>query len=148
MEALKNEADKLGLLQSRVICTGDLVAYGADAHETAQLAQDWGIHVVRGNCEASLASASQDCGCGFEEGTACNVMAKGWYAHSLRRVRPEQAAWMGTLPAFIRGSVAGFSFVALHGAVSRDNRFLFASSPGGGIYRRTLPSLPSPISRI
>ena len=128
-KAAKERADQLGLGPDQVLCTGDIVAYGADAEETSDLIQDWGIQVIRGNCEVSLANASQDCGCGFEEGTACNIMAKGWYANALARTRPDQAQWMGTLPPFIRGQVAGYSFVALHGAVTRDNRFLFESSP-------------------
>ena len=128
-KALQQRVEELGIPAQQIICTGDIVAYGADAAETSDLIQSWGIHVARGNCEVSLANSSQDCGCGFEEGTACNIMAKGWYANALAQTRLEQAQWMGTLPPFIGGSIAGKSFVALHGAVTRDNRFLFASSP-------------------
>ena len=111
----------------QVLCTGDIVAYGAEVAETTELIRQWGIHVVRGNCEVSLGNSAQDCGCGFAEGTACNVMAKGWYANALRHTTPDQAQWMAGLPAFIRGTLAGRGFLALHGAVTRDNRFLFAS---------------------
>ena len=126
-KAAQQKAEELGLSPEQVLCTGDIVAYGAEAAETTELIRQWGIHVVRGNCEVSLGNSAQDCGCGFAEGTACNVMAKGWYANALRHTTPDQAQWMAGLPAFIRGTLAGRSFLALHGAVTRDNRFLFAS---------------------
>lgn len=68
-------AEQLAIPPQQVICTGDLVAYCAHPQETVELIRDWGIHIVRGNCEESLASGALDCGCGFEEGSVCSTLS-------------------------------------------------------------------------
>ncbi|MHC5035572.1 MAG: metallophosphoesterase family protein, partial [Planctomycetota bacterium] len=64
--ALLAEAARRGLAPSRLLCTGDVVAYCADPQATVDLIRGAGIAVVMGNCEESLGSAAADCGCGFE----------------------------------------------------------------------------------
>src|SRR5215472_14622804 len=63
--AVLEEAARLSISADHIICTGDVVAYGADAAATVDLVRDRVGHVVMGNCEQSLAAGSVDCGCGF-----------------------------------------------------------------------------------
>src|ERR1700737_1205353 len=63
--AILDEATRLSISADRIICTGDVVAYGADAAATGDLVRDRVGHVVMGNCEESLAAGSADFGCGF-----------------------------------------------------------------------------------
>ena len=63
--ALFQHIDRLGIPASHRICTGDIVAYGADAEACVELVRGATEHVVMGNCEESLAAAKADCGCGF-----------------------------------------------------------------------------------
>ena len=77
-EALFNESGRHGIPNDHLICTGDMVAYCADAQETVTLLHDNGIAVVMGNCEGQLGSGVPDCGCGFDEGTACDLLSVQW----------------------------------------------------------------------
>ena len=50
-EALFAAAARLGIPAARIICTGDVVAYGADAVGCVSLLRNAGVAVVAGNCE-------------------------------------------------------------------------------------------------
>ena len=63
--AMQARAAELEIPAKRTLCTGDIVAYCAEPAETIDLIRSWGIHVVMGNCEESLAFSEPDCGCGF-----------------------------------------------------------------------------------
>ncbi|MBM3557780.1 MAG: metallophosphoesterase family protein [Alphaproteobacteria bacterium] len=126
-EAVLAEADRLGIPPARMIHTGDVVAYGADAEATATRVRDSGVAVVMGNCEESLAADSEDCGCGFTEGSRCDLMAVKWYAHARAQLSAASRAWMATLPRRIDFSLGGRRFAVVHGAPSQINRFVFAS---------------------
>ena len=49
--ALRAEAQRLGIPPRLIVCTGDVVAYCADAEATVAAVRAWGVHVVMGNCE-------------------------------------------------------------------------------------------------
>ena len=63
-EAMLAEARRLAIPPARILCTGDIVAYGADALATVAAVRASGIHAIMGNCEESLAANSENCGCG------------------------------------------------------------------------------------
>lgn len=130
-EALRQEAERLGVPASWVICTGDLAAYCAAPQATVDLIHDWGIHVVMGNCEESLGFGSGDCGCGFAEGSACDRLSRAWYAHAEKALSAEAKAWMRTLPRRIDFSFAGLECAVVHGGVHEISRFIFPSSSDG-----------------
>ncbi len=125
--AMRAKAEALAIPPSRVICTGDVVAYCAEPEETTAFIRDWGCHVVAGNCEEQLAEGAADCGCGFEEGTACDLLAKGWYPFANQRMSSESRAWMRALPSAITFRYAGKRFRVVHGGTSVVNKFIFAS---------------------
>ena len=125
--AMQAEAERLGIAPERTICTGDVVAYCGEPEETSALVRDWGVHVVAGNCEEQLAVGAADCRCGFAEGSACDLLAKGWYPFANARVSEASRRWMAGLPPTLRFRFAGATFRVIHGGVSQSNRFLFAS---------------------
>ena len=125
--ALRRRARDLGIDADRVICTGDLVAYCAEPHRTLELIRDWGIHVLMGNCEESLAFSEPDCGCGFEAGSSCSSLAITWYQYADRRVMAEQRRWLQSLPRQIDFEMSGTRFKTVHGSLSSINEFVFAS---------------------
>lgn len=127
--AMRETAGALGLPAGNCICTGDVVAYCAHPEETVRLIRDWGSPVVMGNCEASLGGGADDCGCGFDEGTACSALAVDWYRYADRRVSPSTRAWMQALPRQVRFHLGGRDFVVIHGGLSQINRFVFESTP-------------------
>jgi predicted phosphodiesterase len=128
-ESLRAEAARRGVSPDRVICTGDVVAYCGAPAESVALIRDWGIAVTQGNVEEQIAAAAEDCGCGFEEGSACEVLSRSWYALCLAALDPATARWMERLPRLIRFEVDGVRFAVLHAAADAINRFVFASTP-------------------
>jgi predicted phosphodiesterase len=128
--AMLDEATRRGIPPGRVICTGDVVAYGADAAACCDLIMASGIWVIAGNCEENLAAGALDCGCGFEEGTACDLLSRAWYAHAHRQVTEAHRAWMAGLPRRITVRLPdGRRLAVLHGGASDISRFIFASTP-------------------
>lgn len=127
-QALLDQADSLGIPQQHLICTGDVVAYGAEAEQTSQLLRESGVHVVMGNCEESLAEQSPDCGCGFEPGMQCSTFAEEWYRFARQQVSTSSRQWMAGLPRALRFRMAGKRFQVIHGGVDLINRFIFAST--------------------
>ena len=107
LTALRARAEELGIPASHCICTGDVVAYCAEPEETAAAIRAWGCHVVAGNCEEQLAAGAADCACGFEAGSECERLAKGWYPFANARISPASRAWMADLPKALTVDVGG-----------------------------------------
>ena len=124
---MRRQADVLGIPAANCICTGDVVAYCAEPEETVRAIRDWGCRVIAGNCEEQLATAAEDCACGFEPGTECDTLAKGWYPFANARVSPESRAWMAALPPTLALTVNGLRLRVVHGGVQQNNRFVFGS---------------------
>jgi predicted phosphodiesterase len=127
--ALIAAARRLGIDGSRAICTGDIVAYGADPQAVTDLVRAWGCAVVMGNCEESLAADAADCGCGFAEESTCAALSAQWFSSTRRDLDAEAKAWMDTLPRRVDFTLAGRRFAAIHGGLTQINQFVFASTP-------------------
>jgi len=131
-QALQRVAQSLDIPPARVICTGDVVAYGADPQHVVDLIRDWGCAVVMGNCEESLAADAADCGCGFEDGTACAALSDQWFTATRRDLDADAKRWMGGLPRRIEFSVGSRRLAAVHGGATQINKFVFASTALAG----------------
>lgn len=127
--ALRERANALDIPPRRVICTGDVVAYCAHPQETVDLIRDWGIAVVMGNCEESLGAQADGCGCGFEAGSACDLLSAQWYTHAQAALDADATAWMAGLPRTVRFALNSRRFAAVHGSAAAISRFVFASTP-------------------
>lgn len=128
-EALFAEAERLGIPRARRLCTGDIVAYCADAQATVDLVRAEGGPVVLGNCEESLGGDLEDCGCGFEEGSACDLLSVQWYRHARGTLDRAAKDWMGGRPGRIAFTLGGKRFLAIHGGVEEISRFVFPATP-------------------
>ncbi len=126
--ALRTVAEQRGIPPEYIICTGDLVAYCAEPDETVCLLRDWGIQIVMGNCEQSLANRAIDCGCGFETGSTCSALSTQWFRYADSKISEANRAWMGELPQGLIFSLAERRLAVVHGGVTQINRFLFAST--------------------
>ena len=129
--AVLAEAVRRQIPPERIVCTGDVVAYAADARATVDLVRRSGIQVVMGNCEEALSKSAGDCGCGFAPGSACDRLSTAWFTHADRQFLPEDRAWMASLPrrldVVITGS--GLTLAVIHGSLAEINRFVFSSTP-------------------
>jgi predicted phosphodiesterase/uncharacterized Fe-S cluster-containing radical SAM superfamily protein len=128
-EAVLAEARRRGIPPQRILCTGDVVAYGADAGATLALMRAAGVRTIMGNCEESLGVGAPDCGCGYAAGSACELMSVAWYAHADRTLDPEAREWMAALPRRLDIELGGRRLAVVHGSVRQINRFVFASTP-------------------
>ena len=123
--AILNKARTLGFQPSQMLFTGDLVAYCGDPQATTDMIRDIGCHMIMGNCEETLALDAEDCGCGFDEGSACSLLSVQWYAHCKSSLSNETKLWMGSLPRYHRVRIGNFNFFACHGTPSSINEFVF-----------------------
>ena len=126
--AVLGEAARLEIPADRIICTGDVVAYGADPAATVELVRGAVRDVVMGNCEQSIAAGSADCGCGFPVGSTCERLSAAWFAHATRELNADARDWMADLPQRIDIEMGGYRLAVIHGGVDIMNRFIFAST--------------------
>lgn len=128
LKALQAVCADLGIAADQVICTGDIVAYCGEPEETVSAIREWGIPVVMGNCEESLGNEADDCGCGFEEGSACSLLSVSWYRYSAAQLSSDSRHWMRGLPRRVRFRLGGKQFACLHGSADSINQFVFSST--------------------
>jgi predicted phosphodiesterase len=126
-EALLGEARRLGLPPDRVICTGDVIAYGGDAVATTEMIVDSGVHVVMGNCEESVGFEAGNCGCGFEPGSSCDTLSAQWFAYVASHLGEPHRAWMRGLPRRIDLTLGGIELAVIHAGADDISQFVFGS---------------------
>jgi len=129
LSALMDAACALSIPYSRIIHTGDAVAYCADPAATTNLLRENGVHCIQGNVEESLSASLPDCGCGFEENSLCDRLAAEWFAYSDARMDDGMRRWMGMLPHQLSFTFAGKRVRVVHGAITSINKFMFQSLP-------------------
>ena len=110
------------------ICTGDVVAYGANPPETLALVRARAWSVVAGNCERQIAVGADDCGCGFSADTACDIFSRGWYPYAMANVGQNDRLWMENLPDIGLFTHQGRRYAVIHGGATAINRYLWPSS--------------------
>lgn len=128
MAALIRVAQTRGIPAAQMICSGDVVAYcGAPARTVAQI-RALGCAVVAGNCEIQLGSDAPDCGCGFEDGSACDLLSAGWYGFAAGILGEADKAWMASLPDVVSFHHQGARYAVIHGGMTDVARFIWPSS--------------------
>lgn len=110
-----------------------MVAYAAHPRETAQAIRAFGCTVVAGNMEQQLGAGATDCGCGFEDGTACDVMAGAWFAHASSAMTKDLRDWMAGCPEIVtfthKGKHESARVAVIHGGATDIARFVWPVSP-------------------
>ena len=127
LQEMRKVAQRLNIEADQCLCSGDVVAYCADPQGCVDEIRDWGVHVVMGNCEESLGFGKNDCGCGFDEGTACDLLSKQWFDYAERNLNEDARKWMRELPRSIDLVYKTLRLQAIHGGIDEINRFIFAS---------------------
>jgi predicted phosphodiesterase len=128
LAALIRAAQGVGIQSGQMICTGDVVAYcGAPARTVTQM-RALGCAVVAGNCEIQLGSGATDCGCGFEDGSACDLLSVGWYGFASGILGAADKAWMAGLPDVVSFRHNGARYGVIHGGMTDVARFIWPSS--------------------
>ncbi|MGR3662147.1 MAG: metallophosphoesterase family protein [Paracoccaceae bacterium] len=127
-EALLLQARSRGIPPSNRICTGDMVAYCANPLETLDILDnqcEW----LAGNCEKQLAKQSEDCGCGFEAGSACDLLSRGWYPYASAAIENKYRQRMSLCPDMIVFQHHYKRIAVIHGGSTDISRFIWPVSP-------------------
>ena len=127
-DALLLAASRPGIPLHRAVCTGDVVAYGADPVACVARLRAAGVVVIAGNCEQQLGAAAADCGCGFTAGSACDRLSTTWFAHADARLSEDDRAWMRSLLDRLQLRIGSRRLLVVHGGTERSNQFLWASN--------------------
>jgi len=124
LRAFVDRARALGA--DRLICLGDLGAYGGEPEAIWPLLTDNGIECLAGNYEVAIGGGQADCGCGYTD-DADNTFAQVAYDYTFRNTSPGFAAWMRTLPTERREDVDGVEVHLVHGSPLAVNDFWWES---------------------
>lgn len=128
LTALIGRAKGHGISSDQMISTGDTVAYCGAPNETCQVIRDRGIVTVAGNCERQLALGALDCGCGFDEGSACDILSVGWFNYASQAIHNEHKSWMNACPDVVTLTHQSLRIAVIHGGLSDISKFLWSSS--------------------
>lgn len=145
--ALLEVVRQRGVPFSHVICTGDVVAYCAHPEATAQAVCDIGIAVVAGNCERQLGASADTCGCGFEQGTTCDLLSPGWYAYANERVSLASRSWMRSLPDVVSFRHQGARYAVVHGGMTDIARFIWPDA-SQGVFAQELEAVRARVGAV
>lgn len=127
--ALFAAAQDRGIAPHQMICTGDIVAYCGAPQRTTAMIRAMGCAVVAGNCEIQLGSGAADCGCGFEDGTACDLLSARWFGYAAQALSDADRIWMAARPDMISFYHQGARYAVIHGGVRDVARFVWEMSP-------------------
>jgi len=150
MRAVARCAAERGIEPRAMICTGDVVAYGANPVETIAEIRRLGAVVVAGNCERQLAAHRPDCGCGFAAGSTCDRLSAGWFAHADAAVGEADRKWMAGLPDAVTFTHEGQRNAVIHGGLTDISRFLWPVDPETAFAEEVeaLQALSGPVDRV
>ncbi len=129
LERLMDLADDLQIPPRNIICTGDMVGYCAEPEDSVRQIRLWGVHCIAGNVEIQLRNREEDCGCNFNEGSRCDLLAQKWYPFAQKRLSEANLRWMGYLPMHLRFEYGGKQVYVLHGSYFNPSEFIFRSTP-------------------
>ncbi len=110
-----------------VFALGDFGAFGPHPDRTIEILRSRPVDLIQGNYEESLASAAEDCHCGYTD-PRDNRFAQISYDYTFSNTSPEHREWMGTLPKTRRLEIDGRRILLVHGSPRRINEFLWESN--------------------
>ncbi|MCG3172510.1 MAG: hypothetical protein GMKNLPBB_00663 [Myxococcota bacterium] len=129
LAALLEDAARRGA--GRLVCLGDIGAFGPYPDLSCELLRDSGALVIQGNYDDSVGRGLPDCQCGYTD-PRDNHFARLSYAYTLARTSETHRAWMRTLPPMQRLEVNGRHVLMVHGSPRRQNEFLWESATPDG----------------
>ena len=119
----------------RLLCLGDLGAFGPHPDKSVDILRTEGVEVVRGNYDDSIARGLDDCQCGYTD-PRDNHYARLSYRYTFAKTSAENREWMKTLPAELRFELGGLCVLACHGSPRQTNEFLWESTTPTHFLRR------------
>lgn len=125
LEALVADARNRGA--EKLVCLGDLSAFGPHPNRTFPLLLEHNIEVVQGNYDHSIGNDLSDCQCGYTD-PRDNHFAQISYDYSYTNTSEEFKRWQKSLPPEIRFEFGGKRVLLCHGSPRQTNEFLWEST--------------------
>ena len=129
------------------ICTGDLVAYCASPIETVDLLRSLDVSTIAGNCERQVADGALDCGCGFEDGTACDLLSKGWYSYLSKTIDAASVSYLASLPEIGSFTHQDRRYAVIHGGATAINRFIWPDCPDS-VFQEEISAIEAAVGKV
>jgi len=125
LQALFAQAAAFGFADDQLINTGDAVAYCAAPQACVEALRKRGIASIAGNVERALAAGDDECGCGFKDGSTCDLLSRGWYPYAQSHVNDAARGWMTGLPDLFTFTHYGRRVMVLHGGATDVSAFIW-----------------------
>lgn len=129
------------------ICTGDVVAYGANPVQTVNLMKAMAVRCIAGNCERQVAEGGLDCGCGFENGSTCDLLSQGWYSFLSSECDPDTITWLADQPELGVFMQNERRYAVIHGGATSINRFVWPDSQSE-VFLEEITALEKRLGRV
>lgn len=94
--AVLTEARRRSIPPERIVCTGDVVAYCADANATVDLRKFW--HPRLWATAKKRSRKAVRLLLRVHPRKPCDILSAGWFAHAEREIGADERAWMAGLP--------------------------------------------------
>ncbi len=111
-----------------IYCLGDLVGYNSWPNEVIDEVRGRNIPTIAGNYDFGIGSISDECGCAYKTDTEKD-MGKISISYTNRSMKPEQRAYLRTLPAHIKVEFQlnenKLNLLLVHGSPRKINEYLF-----------------------
>jgi predicted phosphodiesterase len=142
LRAAIDDASRRGV--ERMVCLGDLGAFGPNPDKVFPLLIDANVACVQGNYDHSIGHDLSDCQCGYTD-PADNHYARLSYRYTYRKTSPRWRPWLRELPRDLRFSIGdlrskdagsvgsspngkSLSVLCCHGSPRKTNEFLWEST--------------------
>ena len=111
-----------------IYCLGDLVGYNIWPNEVIDQVRKRNIPTIAGNYDFGIGRMSDECGCAYKTDTEKD-MGKISISYTNSLVRPEQRAYLRTLPAHLKVEFQlnedKLNLLLVHGSPRKINEYLF-----------------------
>ncbi len=111
-----------------IYCLGDLVGYNIWPNEVINEIRKRGIPTIAGNYDFGIGRTSDECGCAYKTDDE-KAMGKVSISYTNEIVKPEERAYLRTLPAHIRVEFQlnedKLNLMLVHGSPRKINEYLF-----------------------
>lgn len=131
----------------RVVCLGDLGAFGPRPDRTCEIVREAGIPVVQGNYDHSLGHDLDDCRCGYTD-PRDNHYAALSYRYTYANTDPDHRAWMRTLPDSLEMRLGEATIALHHGSPRRRNEFLWETASSDAFLARLLDEVGADVLAV
>ena len=113
-----------------VYCLGDLGGYASEPNEVQTLVMAMGCPTVLGNYDEGVGFERDDCGCHYVKPFDIE-MSDISFRWTREHTRPENKAWLRTLPREIRIEAEGRRVLLCHGSPRSTTEYLFEHRSDG-----------------